>query len=112
MFGRFSTKIGATTAATMPDQMDEEVKRKRNRQLRELSDRRWEAFAAGMEGETLSAVVLNGKGQQRGSKGPVALTDNYLRVACESPRSLASGDRVQVEVLGASRGSAVRGRVL
>lgn len=106
----YSKRTG-TLAATMPDQVDEEVKRKRNRQFRELSDRSWAAFAAGMEGKTLSAVVL--KGQQQGTRGPVALTDNYLRVSCESERALESGERVLVEILGSTSGScALRGRVL
>lgn len=100
------SKRAGTQAASMPDQVDEAVKRKRNRQFRALSKRNWDAFAARMEGQELSGVVLRGA-----EKGPVVITDNYLRVRCESPKPLQSGQRVQLLVQGSSSGES-QGRIL
>jgi threonylcarbamoyladenosine tRNA methylthiotransferase MtaB len=61
-----------TVAAALPDAVPMDVRRERNRVLRELSDEKNRGFRQSMAGRTLSAVTL----EQRG----VAVTTNYLRV--------------------------------
>jgi threonylcarbamoyladenosine tRNA methylthiotransferase MtaB len=67
-----------TTAADLPDAVPVEVRRERNRMLRELSDQKNREFRQSMAGRTLSAVTL----EQRG----LALTTNYLRVELAQER--------------------------
>lgn len=89
------SKRDGTVAADLPDQVDEAIKRKRNRQFRELSKRNWDSFAQNMQGKELSAVVLGGKSR---SGEPVALTDNYLRVRLPRGADVPSGRRIQIRV--------------
>lgn len=61
-----------TKAVTLDGAVSLEVRRERNRVLRELADAKTRAFRARLKGKTLSAVTLE---QPR-----VALTTNFLRV--------------------------------
>ena len=65
-----------TPAAESPQQVPMEVRKERNRVLRELAARKNLEFRRSMLGRTLSVVTL--------SDG--ALSDNFLRVELERPR--------------------------
>ena len=65
-----------TAAAEMPDSIPMEIRRARNRTLRELSDRKNREFRGRMRGRTLSAVTLE--------QAPCALTENYIRVEMDA----------------------------
>jgi threonylcarbamoyladenosine tRNA methylthiotransferase MtaB len=67
-----------TVATGSPEVVPMEVRRERNRVLRELSDSKNREFRQSMAGRTLSAVTL----EQRG----LALTTNYLRVQLAQER--------------------------
>jgi len=67
-----------TVAADLPGAVPMEVRRERNRMLRELSDQKNFEFRQSMAGRSLSAVTL----EQRG----LALTTNYLRVQLAQER--------------------------
>lgn len=91
------SKRAGTAAAVMPDQVDESVKRTRNRQFRELSKRNWRAFAQRLEGQELSAVSL---ARSKASAFGYALTDNYQRVRCEGSAAHVAGSRVRLRIVG------------
>lgn len=65
-----------TPAAAMGDSVPMEVRRERNRVLRELGNRKHREFQRRMIGRELSAVTLE--------KSPQALTGNYLRLDMEN----------------------------
>ena len=65
-----------TLAAVNPDQVPMEVRRERNRVLREIAARKNREFRRGMLGRTLSAVTLESG----------ALSGNYLRIELARPR--------------------------
>jgi len=65
-----------TPAAAVPDQVPFEIRKERNRILRELAARKNLEFRRRMIGRTLSLVTL--------SEG--ALSDNFLKVELASPR--------------------------
>jgi threonylcarbamoyladenosine tRNA methylthiotransferase MtaB len=73
----YSARPG-TPAADDPGQIPVPVRKERNRILRELAARKNLAFRTELVGKTLSAVTLD--------DGPVALTDNYLKVELAVPR--------------------------
>lgn len=73
----YSARPG-TPAADSPAQVPMPVRKERNRVLRELAARKNLEFRRSMVGRTVSAVTLD--------DGPVALTDNYLRVELASFR--------------------------
>jgi threonylcarbamoyladenosine tRNA methylthiotransferase MtaB len=73
----YSARPG-TPAADSKDQVHHPVRKERNRILRELAARKNLEFRRAMIGRTLSAVTLD--------DGPIALTDNYLRVELAAPR--------------------------
>jgi len=68
-----------TAAASYGDVVPVEVRRERNRVLRELSEEKNRTFREQMRGRTLSAVTL----EQRG----LALTTNFLRVQLAQDRA-------------------------
>ncbi|MBZ2177605.1 MAG: tRNA (N(6)-L-threonylcarbamoyladenosine(37)-C(2))-methylthiotransferase MtaB [Acidobacteria bacterium] len=67
----YSARPG-TPAATAPAQVPIPVRKERNRQLRELADRKHRAFRQSFLGQSLSVVTLG--------HGPMALSSNYLKV--------------------------------
>jgi len=73
-----------TPAATMPEQVPHAVALARNHLLRELSERKREAFAQGMLGETLEVVLQTdeGEGWLRG------ITDNYVQLRVKAPAEM------------------------
>lgn len=73
----YSARPG-TPAADVSGQVPMPVRKERNRVLRELAARKNLEFRRSMVGRTVSAVTLD--------DGPVALTDNYLRVELASFR--------------------------
>ena len=73
----YSARPG-TPAAEQSEQVPFPVRKKRNSILRELAARKNEAFRRSMIGRMLSAVTLD--------DGPLALTDNYLKVELAAPR--------------------------
>ena len=67
----YSARPG-TPAATAPAQVPIPVRKERNRQLRELADRKHRAFRQSFLGQSLSVVTLG--------HGPMTLSSNYLKV--------------------------------
>lgn len=72
----YSARPG-TPAADAPDQVPMPVRKERNRQLRELADRKNRAFRQSFLGQSLSVVTLG--------QGPMALSSNYLKVELLQP---------------------------
>ncbi len=72
----YSARPG-TPAADAPDQVPMPVRKDRNRQLRELADRKNRAFRQGFVGQSLPVVTLG--------RGPMALSSNYLKVELLQP---------------------------
>ncbi len=81
-----------TAAAEYDGAVPMEVRRERNRQLRDLSDEKNLAFRRRMAGKVLPAVTL----EQRG----MALTTNYLKVELAQVRE--SNQLIDVEIGGVS----------
>jgi threonylcarbamoyladenosine tRNA methylthiotransferase MtaB len=79
-----------TPAAEVHDQVPVEIRRKRTRVLRELSDRKNLEFRKRMTGKTLAAVTLG--------EPEAALTDNYLKVKLAYGRE--SNRLVHIEIGG------------
>jgi threonylcarbamoyladenosine tRNA methylthiotransferase MtaB len=100
----FSRRPG-TPAADMPGQIPGNVAKARAAQLRELGERKLEAFSRGFIGRTLE-VVVEGKGRAGERKG---LTDNYLSVLFSGPADL-EGKPVSV-VIEEWTPQALRGRL-
>lgn len=73
----YSARPG-TPAADAAEQTPMPVRKERNRILRELAAKKNLMFRQTMTGRTLSAVTLD--------SGPLALTDNYLKVELATPR--------------------------
>ncbi len=91
----YSARAG-TPAADFPDQVQEEVKKRRCQALRQLSDRKAQAFRRRLVGT--AAVVLI-EGAHGGSDAVVSgLTDNYVRVALERGTAQA-GKMVRTRIL-------------
>ncbi|NSW55127.1 MAG: tRNA (N(6)-L-threonylcarbamoyladenosine(37)-C(2))-methylthiotransferase MtaB [Armatimonadetes bacterium] len=96
-----------TPAATMPDQVNPQVKLARNHLLRELSERKRSAFAAGMIGQVLHVIFERpAEGREGWLDG---LSDNYLRVFAPGACDLL-GRTVPVRI-GASRGEVLEGTI-
>ena len=94
----------STVAAELPGQISPEVKRERNRFLRELAARKGHRFRESLIGRKVSVVTL---GEER-PQGTTALSDNYVRVWIEGERLPAN--RI-VEVTASSvLGDALVGR--
>ena len=72
----YSARPG-TPAADAPDQVPMSVRKDRNRQLRELADRKNRAFRQSFLGRSLSVVTLG--------QGHMALSSNYLKVELLQP---------------------------
>ncbi len=72
----YSARPG-TPAADSPDQVPMPVRKQRNRELRELADRKHLAFRRGFIGQPLSVVTLG--------QGNMALSSNYLKVELLRP---------------------------
>lgn len=72
----YSARPG-TPAADAPDQVPMPVRKERNRQLRELADRKNRAFRQTFVGQSLSVVTLG--------QGAMALSSNYLKVELLQP---------------------------
>jgi threonylcarbamoyladenosine tRNA methylthiotransferase MtaB len=72
----YSARPG-TPAADAPDQVPMPVRKDRNRQLRELADRKNRAFRQSFLGQSLSVVTLG--------QGHMALSSNYLKVELLQP---------------------------
>jgi threonylcarbamoyladenosine tRNA methylthiotransferase MtaB len=66
-----------TPAATMPGVVPMRVRKERNRVLRDLADRKNEAFRRTLLGREFTAVTLDPPG--------LALTDNYIKAALDMP---------------------------
>jgi len=96
-----------TPAATMPDQVDPQVKLARNHLLRDLSERKRSAFAATMVGQVLQVVFERPADGRDGWLD--GLSDNYLRVFSPGPCDLL-GQTVPVRI-GASSGEVLEGAV-
>lgn len=67
-----------TVAASMPDQVPKDMRAARSVALRALSDAKWQKFRQAQVGQSLQAVVLDGRDAQTGWLQ--ALTDNYITV--------------------------------
>ncbi|HEY3397469.1 MAG TPA: tRNA (N(6)-L-threonylcarbamoyladenosine(37)-C(2))-methylthiotransferase MtaB [Armatimonadota bacterium] len=91
----FSARSG-TPASDMPQQVPEALRQARNRVLRELSERKREAFAASQVGERLEVVIEHTEptGELRG------LADNYLQVRLPAAEA-SPGDLKAVQATGA-----------
>ncbi len=87
----FSAREG-TDAATMPDQIDHQVRKDRTNILRDISDAKAARFAEAMVGETLELVVEERRGELLSG-----MSDNYLHVNFEGPDDLR-GQVVAVRV--------------
>jgi len=72
----YSARPG-TPAAEAPNQVPMPVRKDRNRQLRELADRKNRAFRQSFVGQSLSVVTLG--------QGHMALSSNYLKVELLQP---------------------------
>ena len=72
----YSARPG-TPAADAPDQVPMPVRKDRNRQLRELAERKNRAFRQSFVGQSLSVVTLG--------QGHMALSSNYLKVELLQP---------------------------
>jgi threonylcarbamoyladenosine tRNA methylthiotransferase MtaB len=81
-----------TEAAALPSQVPMNVRKQRNRVLRELAASKNLAFRTSMVGRTLSAVTLDSNG--------MALSSNYLKVQMAQAR--ASNEIVSVRIGGLS----------
>jgi threonylcarbamoyladenosine tRNA methylthiotransferase MtaB len=66
-----------TPAATMPGAVPMRVRKERNKILRDLADRKNEAFRRSLLGREFTAVTLDPPG--------LALTDNYIKAALDMP---------------------------
>jgi threonylcarbamoyladenosine tRNA methylthiotransferase MtaB len=91
-----------TPAAQVGDQVPVEIRRKRTRVLRELSDRKNLEFRKRMVGKTLAAVTLH--------EQAAALTDNYLKVKLAHGRE--SNRLVHVEIGGVTESGVVERALL
>lgn len=74
-----------TAAATMPDQVHPEVRRRRTEILRSVSAEKARAFAAAQMGQRLEAVVETPRDEAGRLTG---ITDNYQRVVFTGPDDL------------------------
>jgi tRNA A37 methylthiotransferase MiaB len=75
----YSARPG-TPAASMQDQVPVQIARERNRVLRELAEKKKQAFMRGFIGERLEAITLNVTGTDESGDFTEALTDNYLKL--------------------------------
>jgi threonylcarbamoyladenosine tRNA methylthiotransferase MtaB len=78
----FSAREG-TEAATMPEQVNHEVRKRRTRILRDISEAKAARFAGAAVGETLELVVEGRRGELLSG-----ISDNYLHVDFEGPDDL------------------------
>ncbi len=85
----FSERPG-TPAAAMPGQVPVQVRKRRNRVLRDVAAAKNLEFRRRMVGRSLSVVTLQ--------QGGVALSDNYLKVELATPRE---ANRIVEVVIGA-----------
>ena len=90
----YSARPG-TPAADEPRQVPMPIRKERNRRLREIAARKNLAFRTSQVGRTLSGVTLD--------DGPVALTDNYLKVELATPRE--SNQIIDVRIGGVGEGT-------
>ncbi len=102
----YSARPG-TEAAGMPDQVNPEVRKRRNHVLRKLSEQKARRFAERAVGQTLEVIVETPRDETGRLSG---ISDNYLRVGVEGPDELV-GKLVAVEVHGLTGGNLV-GRLL
>jgi threonylcarbamoyladenosine tRNA methylthiotransferase MtaB len=75
----FSPRPG-TPAALAPDPVPEPVARERTRSLRLLAEEKHRAFMRSLVGETLEAITLKVRSDDRANPWTEALTDNYLKL--------------------------------
>ena len=97
----------STRAAEMPCQIEYEVKRARNHELRELSEAKRAAFANSLVGETLGAVL-----ERPLATDPAlldGLTDNYLRIHATGEPSLLGS--LQPMKIVSAEGAVLRARL-
>ncbi|MEZ4382033.1 MAG: tRNA (N(6)-L-threonylcarbamoyladenosine(37)-C(2))-methylthiotransferase MtaB [Nannocystaceae bacterium] len=104
----YSVRAG-TEAAQMPEQVEPGVKAERSRRLRELSQRKWAAFARAAIGARARAVVHRGRDRQSGDL--VALTDNYIRVQVPGDDALF-GRLVELEIRSVDAEGRVAGAIV
>jgi threonylcarbamoyladenosine tRNA methylthiotransferase MtaB len=107
----------ATAAASLPNQIPEQDKKRRNRHLRAISERKQIAFRHQLLGSRQTALIVRegaGKTLDEGAEEPrrslsSGLTDNYVRV--QIPNAPEPGNLVEVEITEVN-GAAVYGRAL
>ena len=75
----FSARPG-TPAASMPAQVPVNLRRERNRILRDLAAEKKQAFMRGFLGERLEAITLGAAFEEGEGTWTRALTDNYLKL--------------------------------
>ena len=75
-----------TAASRMPDKVDPPTINKRSAVLRELGNKKWQAFLDTFPGQILPVLVENRKEKQKNLL--TGLADNYIRVNFEGPDSL------------------------
>jgi len=85
----------STPAAALADQVPAQVKRQRNRLLRQLAQKKGEAFRRRWVGKRLSAITLD----EPHPAGAVALSENYIKVLIPGMR-LPGNTIVEVEGVG------------
>jgi threonylcarbamoyladenosine tRNA methylthiotransferase MtaB len=90
----YSSRPG-TPAAGLPGQVPPEVKRERNRILRELAQEKGRRFRESLVGRTLSVVTL----EEPTPAGLIGLSDNYVRVLLEGEQPPANR-LVEAQVAG------------
>jgi threonylcarbamoyladenosine tRNA methylthiotransferase MtaB len=103
----FSRREG-TPAATMPRQVPAEVCSQRSRLLRDLSQRKFDAFQRSFLQQTLIMLTEHRRDRQTGLL--TGLTDNYIRILADGPDELANR-MLPVRLERMDRGH-VRGRLI
>ena len=75
-----------TAASKMPDKVDPQAINKRSAVLRELGNKKWQAFLDTFPGQVLPVLVENRREKQKNLL--TGLADNYIRVNFDGPDSL------------------------
>ncbi len=98
----FSRRPG-TKAASMPHQVPEVVKKKRNEVVRQIGSRKNLSFREGQKGHLIEAAVEKGAGMGRCS----GITDNYIRVVIEQVENSNDQGLVMIRIIDTDQDSTI-----